>query len=139
MRPRQPQRAERRRPEQADAGGVAQLAKVDLIAVHLPAVDERSEAQRAVLLGAWHGEKDLGDAGDLAVAAGRVTQLVARAERERSVAAHRTRAAGEEILEERQRLAAVPAGETEVAAQVQGEATSHRPVPLVLVTEPEVL
>src|SRR6185436_5813009 len=98
-RERQAQRSQRRGPEQREAGGVAHLAELDLVGVDLAAVDERREAQRAVLLRAGHREQDFRQGGDLAVAADRVAELVLRTERERTVAAHAAGAAGEEILE----------------------------------------
>src|SRR5688500_4516459 len=139
MRPGQAQRAERRGPEKADAGGIAHLAEIPLVHVDLAAVDEGREAQRAVRLRPGHREQDLRDADDLAIAAGRVAELVERSERERAIAAHRARAAGEEVLEEGQRLRAVAAGEPDLSAEVQRERARQRPVPLVLVTQPVIL
>src|SRR5512144_274683 len=83
------QRAEGRRPEEREAGRVAQLVELEGLQEHVAAVDEPGEAQRRILLRAGHREQELQVAGRLAVAADRRAVRVLRAERERAVAAHR--------------------------------------------------
>src|SRR5687768_8213427 len=100
------QRPEGRRPEECKACRVSQLAPLEGLQEHVAAVDEPCEAKRRVLLRARHREESLEVDGRLAVAAYCGAIGVLRAERERSVTAHRPRSAGEERLEERQRLPA---------------------------------
>ena len=131
------QRPDRRVPREPDAVRVAELLVVLLQAVDvapfrdagdLPGVDEHARAHRLVPL--EERIEQLGVADDLALAAQRVAVDVLRAERRRLVAAHRAHAAGVEHLEERQRLAAVPVGVADVAAQHQHEIAVDRPEPL---------
>src|SRR5256885_234336 len=82
--------------------------------------------------GAGHREGQLQAAGRLAVAAERVAKHVLRTEREGAMATHGAGAAGEEVLEERQRLAADAARGADLAAGEEGELARHRVVPLVL-------
>src|SRR5258708_37525880 len=106
LRIRQAQRAEGRRPEERESGGIAQVRKIEALREDVAAVDEPGEAQRRVRARARHREQQLEAAGRFAVAADDVAVQVLRAERERAVAAYRAGAAGKEGLEERQRLAA---------------------------------
>src|SRR6478735_2851662 len=76
------QRPERRQPAQADAGGEAQLVRVDLlgVAVHLAAVDEAGQAQRLFLVRAGDGKQVLGADDQLGGAAHGVAEHVLRPE-----------------------------------------------------------
>src|SRR5512138_1249294 len=91
---------EGRAPEERKAGRVAQVVELELLQEDIAAVDEPGKAQRRVVGGARHRKEQLERAGRLAVAADRVAVDVLRSERERAVAAHRTRTAGKEVLEE---------------------------------------
>src|SRR5258706_13914256 len=133
------QRPERRRPEERDAGRVAQLAPIEGLQEHAAAIDEPGEAQRRILLRARHREQHLEVAGRLAVAAQGSAVRVLRAERERAVAAHRPWSTGEERLEERQRLAAEAARGAELAAGEDREAARQGVIRLVLVAQAHVL
>src|SRR5512138_2107413 len=112
---RQAQGTERRAPEEGETGRIAQVGEVEALREDVAAVDEPGEPQRRILVRARHREQHLEAAGRLAVAADRRAGDVLRAERERAVAAHRAGAAAEEVLEERQRLAAQAAGVAELA------------------------
>src|SRR3954470_11184777 len=133
------QRTERRGPEEREARRVAQLAPLKGLQEYVAAVDEPREAQRRILRRPRHREERLEAAGGLAVAADRRAVDVLRAERERTIAAHGARAAGEEGLEERQRLAGNAARGAELAAREEGEVAVDREVGLVLVAQAHVL
>src|SRR5258708_20089254 len=134
----QAQRAEGRCPEERQSGGIAQVRKIEARREDVAAIDEPGEAQRRVRARAGHREQELEAAGRLAVAADDVAVQVLRAERERAVAAYRAGAAGKEVLEERQRLAADATRPTEVGACKAGESPRQRAIPLVLVAEAPV-
>src|SRR5258707_215388 len=129
------QRPERRRPVECEAGRIAQRIGLVGLVEDLAAVDEPGQAQQAVLRRARHGELQLGAAVQLAVAADDVAGAVARAEGEGAVAAHRAGTAAVEVLEERQRLVAEPAGVADIAVEHQRQVARHRAEPLVLVDQ----
>src|SRR6478752_4269907 len=124
------QRPKRRGPEEAEAGGVAQVAPLNVLDEDVAAVDEPREAQRWVVLRARHGEQHLQAAGRLAIAADGGAIDVLRAQRERPIAAHRAGAAGKEGLEEGQRLVAQAARRAELAAREEGEIARDREIRL---------
>src|SRR4051795_8545468 len=133
------QRPEGRSPEECEAGRIAQLAPLERLQEHVAAIDEPGEAQRRILRSARHREQRLEAAGRLAVAAHRSPVDVLRAERKWPVAAHRARTAGEEGLEERQRLVAGPPGRAELAAGEEREVARDREIRLVLIAEADIL
>src|ERR1700739_156344 len=102
---REPQRPERRGPEERKTRGIPEIVEQKALREHVAAVDEPGEAQRRILSRARHREEQLEVAGRLAVSAQGSAKFILRPERERAVAAHRARPPREVVLEERQRLA----------------------------------
>src|SRR6185503_18957640 len=84
------------------------------------------QPQAFILLRARHRKQYFNAARDLARAAEHVAVGVLLPERERLVAAHRSRAAGVEILEERHWLAAQAMDIAHVRAQRQGHRAAER-------------
>src|SRR5688572_20565283 len=119
---REAQRAHRRVPAHREPRAHAQVVRADLLqrAPDVAHVGEEPQAH-VLLLVAGHREEDLEVADDAPVAAEDVAVEVARAERGGLETAHRAHAAGVEVLEERQGLAAVAVGVADLAVQQERE------------------
>src|SRR5258705_13203662 len=103
------ERSDGRNPRKAQAVAVAQAVCADAVALRAPyiaAVEEREDPQRAVVAGTRQRERQLDVADDHLRTADRIAgRRIARTQRARLIAAHRTDTARVVVLEDRVRLA----------------------------------
>src|SRR5258708_15465357 len=116
------QRPYRRIPAYRESGGGAQVFQLDLVTrpTDVAHVQEYAEAD-ILLLVAGHRKERLEVADETPVAAQHIADGIAGTQARGLEAAHRAHAARVEVLEERQRLAAVAVGVARLAVQHEGE------------------